>query len=52
MMSSMGYSCVIIGSLGVIILGGVTVADTLGGGTVTGTRVGAIVGTSLGNTVV
>ena len=48
----MGYYCVIIGVLGVITLGGVTSADTLGDGTVTGTLVGAMVVHSLGNTVV
>ena len=48
----MGYYCVIIGSLGVITLGGVTVNGALGSGTMTGIHVGAIVGTSLGNTVV
>ena len=42
----------IIGSLSVITLGGVTVAGTLGGVTMTGTLVGSIVGTSLVNTVV
>ena len=52
MLYSMGYSCVIIGDLGVITLGGVTVSGTLGGGNVTGTSVGAIFGTYLGNTVV
>ena len=49
---SMGSSCVIIGVLFVITLGGVTSAGTLCGGTVTGTFVGAIVGTYLGTTVV
>ena len=48
----MGYSSEIICSLGVINLGGVTVAVTLSGGTVTGTLVGEIIGTSLGTTVV
>ena len=48
----MGSSFVIIGSLGIITLGGVTVAGTLGGGTMIGTRVGAIVGNYLGKTVV
>ena len=47
----MGSSCVIIGGLGVITLGGVTVNVTLGGVTGIGTRVVAIVGTYLGNTV-
>ena len=42
----------IIGALGVITLGGVTVTGILGGGTVTGTLVGEIVGTYLGNTLV
>ena len=48
----MGSSFVIIGSLGIITLGGVTVAGTLGGGTMIGTRVGAIIGNYLGKTVV
>ena len=52
LLSSIGSSCAIIGDLGVITLGGVTVAGTVVGATVTGTRVGAIVGTSLGNTTV
>ena len=41
----------IIGALGVITLGRVTVAGILGGGTVTGTLVGAFFATYLGNTV-
>ena len=45
LLSSMGYSCVIIVVLGVITLGGVTVSVTLGGGTITGTLLGTIVGT-------
>ena len=48
----MGSSYVIIGYLGIIKLGGVTITDTFGGGTVTGTLVGTIFGTFLGNTVV
>ena len=48
----MGYSFVIIGTIGVIIVGGVTVAGTLGGGIVTSTLVGAIIGTPLGNIAV
>ena len=51
-MSSMGSYRKIIGTLGVITLGGATVAGTLGGGTVIGTLGGAIVGTSLGKTLV
>ena len=42
-MSPMGSSCVIIGVLGII---------SLGGGNVTGTLVGAMVGTYLGTTIV
>ena len=48
----MGYSCVTIGVLDVINIGGVTYAITLGVGNVTGTIVGATVGTFLGTTVV
>ena len=48
----MGSSCVIIVDLVVITLGDVTISVTLGGGTVTITRVGVIIGTLLGNTVV
>ena len=48
----MGSSCVIIEVLGVIALGGVAVTGTLSSGTVTGTLVGKIVGTYLGNNVV
>ena len=48
----MGSSCEIIGALGVINLGVVTVYGTLRGGTVTGTLVGVIICTYLGNTVV
>ena len=44
----MGYSCEIIGVLGVITLGGATVAGTLGGGTVIGTLGVSIVDPSLG----
>ena len=44
--------CYIIGTLGVINLGGVTVTGTLGGGTVFGTLGGPIVGTSIGTTLV
>ena len=47
-----GSSFEIIGTLGVINLGGDTVAGTLGGGTVIGTLGSAIVGTYLGNTLV
>ena len=48
----MGSSCVIIGTLGVITLGGVTVSGTLGGGAVNCTLRGAIVCTSIGTTLV
>ena len=48
----MGSSCVIIGALGVINLFSVTVVATPGGGTVIGALRGAIVGTSLGTTLV
>ena len=36
-------------ALDIITIGGVTVSLTLGGGTVTVTRIGEIVGTSIGN---
>ena len=52
LLSSPESSCVIIGAQGVITLGVVTVSGTLCGGTVSSTCVGAIVGTSIGNTVV
>ena len=52
MFSSMRSYYVIIGTLGVITLDGVTVTGTLGGVTVTFTLGGEIVGTSLGNTLV
>ena len=45
-------SCYIIGNLGVITLGGVTVTGTLGDGTIFGTLGGPIVGTSIGTTIV
>ena len=48
----MGSSCEIIGTLGVITIGGVSVAGTLCGGTVIGTLGGAIIGTSLVTTLV
>ena len=48
----MGSSCVIIVVLGVITLGGVTYDGTLGGGTLTGTLIGAMVGNLLGTTLV
>ena len=44
----MGSSCVIIGVLAVITLGGVTYARTLSVGNVTDNLVGAMVGTFLG----
>ena len=52
MLSSVGSFCEIIKSLGFIILGGVTVAGTIGGGTVIDTLISVIVGTSLGTTLV
>ena len=48
----MGSSCEIIGTLGIITLGGATVAGTLGVGTVIVTLGGAIVVAYQGNTVV
>ena len=52
MISSMGSSYEIIGTLGVITLGGATVTSTPGGDTGIVNLRGAIVGTSLGNTLV